>query len=178
MCRVLGRDRFPCPLLAPKNSHEKPACHSQHHFSKFNLLSSGAVFNITSSLLGFATFNLSNCGISSIRGYLIFLDSISPLMKQVGMTLLRDTDFAEGKDSRCLYVKFFHFVWGPIKPSHVPGTADPVPSPFSEWAGLEQLSSANNRGERAATRVCVCNLWFQMGCAGNDSDIQERNNSD
>lgn len=177
MCRVLGRDWFPCPLLALKNSHEKPACYS-HNFSKFNLLSHRAVFNITSSLLAFATFNLSNCGISSIRGYLIFLDSISPLMKQVGMTLLRDTDFAEGKDSRCLFIKFFHFVWGPIKTSHVPGTADPVPSPFSGRAGLEQLSSANNRRERAATKVCVCDLWFQMWCAGNDSDIQERNNSD
>lgn len=113
-----------------------------------------------------------------IRGYLIFLDSISPLMKQVGMILLRDTDFSEGKDSGCLYVKFFHFVWGPINSSHILGTAGPVASPFSGWAGLEQLSTTNNRGERAMARVCVCDLWFQMWCAGNDSDIQERNNSD
>lgn len=177
MCGVLGRDRFPCPLSALKNSHEKPARHS-HNFSKFNLLSRRAVFNITSSLLGFATFNLSNCGISLIRGYLIFLDSISPLTKQVGMILLRDTDFSEGKDSGCLYIKFFHFAWGPIKSNHIPGTTDPVASPFSGWADLEQLSSTNKRGERATARVCVCNLWFQTWCAGNDCDIQERNNSD
>lgn len=177
MCRVLGRDRFPCPLSALKNSHEKPARHS-HNFSKFNLLSRRAVFNITSSLLGFATFNLFNCGISLIRGYLIFLGSISPLTKQVGMILLRDKDFSEGKDSGCLYIKFFHFAWGPIKSNHIPGTTDPVASPFSGWADLEQLSSTKNRGERATGRVCVCDLWFQTWCAGNDCDIQERNNND
>lgn len=89
------------------------------------------------------------------------------------MILLKSIRFSDRKVFRNFEIKFFHIIYGQIKPKHVQGIAKEITPLFSGQAKFEILHSLTKESKRDMASSCGKSVSFRLDVLETTASIEE-----